>query len=650
MRFYEVMVADTKYKSGAPLTYSSEAPLENLSVVTAPLRGRPVTGFVLGETGKPDFAVKPITALVTKKPLPYHCLELAQWLADYYTVSLSETMRQFAPSRPAVRGIKSLESEGPGRPGRIVQLELAAPLTADQKRALKEIKASPSTTVLLHGETGTGKTRVYLEMAKETLAGGKSVILLTPEISLTSQLAAAAKVYLQIEPIVLHSQLSASKRKRIWRQIIEADKPLVIVGPRSALFAPVSTVGLVVLDEAHEPAYKQEQAPRYSALRAASQLGAITGAKVIYGTATPNVADYYLADQRSAVVRMTEMALGAKPDDVKTEIIDLKDQRNFGQNKYLSKQLCEAIGDTLNEGKQVMVYLNRRGSARVILCDNCGWRHLCPNCDVSLVYHADEHLARCHICGFAEPPPPSCPNCGNPDIIFKVIGTKALTEQIEKLFPQKVVRRFDSDNAAGESLNELYEELLTGKIDILVGTQLVAKGLDLPKLGLVGIISAESSLTLPDYTAEERTFQLLYQVIGRVGRGHAKGQVIVQTYEPGSPVIKAAVKRDYRTFYERLLAERQVFRFPPFAYLMKLTARRVTIKGAQDASERLKGELAAAGLPVEIIGPTPSFYARRGRYHYYQLVAKSKNRDDLLELAKLVPADWQIDLDPADLL
>lgn len=643
-------MADTKYKSGAPLTYSSDEPLEVLSVVSVPLRARTATGFVLAEAGKPGFAVKSIKSLVSSKPLPYHCLQLAQWMESYYAVNLSEALRQFAPSKPAVRSIKTETLSNAGPAPQELQLQMHAPLTADQKRALTEIKASPSTTVLLHGETGSGKTRVYLELARETLAAGKSVILLTPEISLTTQLAAAAQAFLQVKPVIMHSRLSAARRKQLWLKCLEADEPQVIVGPRSALFSPVSSAGLIVVDEAHEPAYKQEQTPRYSALRAASQLGSLTGAKVIYGTATPNAADYYVAEERAAIVRMTQMALGTQENDVKTEVVDLKDRQNFGPNPYLSKQMIEAINATLAAKKQVIVYLNRRGSARVILCDNCGWRDLCPNCDVSLVYHADDHLAKCHICGYAHQPPVQCPECGNTSILYKTIGTKALADQVEKLFPDRVVARFDSDNKADESLNEVYQELLSGRIDILVGTQLLAKGLDLPKLGLVGIVSAESSLTLPDFTAEERTFQLLYQVIGRVGRGHVKGEVIVQTYEPGGVVIQAAVNRDYRLFYDYALRERQQFRFPPFSYLMKLTARRATLNGAETAADKLRGELIAQGLPVEVIGPTPSFYARRGKYFYYQLVCKSKDRDHLLALAKIVPADWQIDMDPADLL
>jgi len=646
MRFYEVLLADTKYRSGAPLTYSYDDALAIMSVVTVPLRARLATGFVIGEVGKPGFAVKPIKALLSSKPLPHYCLELAEWISQYYASSLGETLRQFAPSKPAVRQIKAL-AELAVPP---VQLEIKSPLTAEQKRALKEIEANPSTTVLLHGETGSGKTRVYLELARRTLAAGKSVILLTPEISLTTQLATAAKIYLDKQPLIMHSGLSAAKRKRIWLNILESDEPQVVVGPRSALFSPLPSVGLIVVDEAHEPAYKQEQSPRYNALRVASQLGALTGAKVIYGTATPLVADYYLAEERSAVVRMSQQALGGNPDDVITKVIDLKDRSNFGPNPYLSKQLIEDMNSTLSAKKQVIVYLNRRGSARVILCTVCGWQYLCPNCDVSLVYHADEHLAKCHICGYSHTPPVACLQCSNPDIIYKTIGTKALADQVERLFPDRVVKRFDSDNVVGEQLNEVYGELLNGKVDILVGTQLLAKGLDLPRLGLVGVVSAESSLTLPDYTAEERTFQLLYQIIGRVGRGHSQGEVVVQTYEPDSIVIRSAVARDFDSFYKHALVERQTFRFPPFSYLMKLVCRRATLNGAQTASQRLKNDLASQGLPVEIIGPTPAFYARRGKYFYYQLVAKSKDRDHLLQLAKIVPADWQIDLDPADLL
>ncbi|HXY17983.1 MAG TPA: primosomal protein N' [Candidatus Nitrosopolaris sp.] len=647
MRYYEVFVADGHYHGNTPLTYSSEETLKTRSVVTVQLRARMVTGFVLREVKRPDFTAKPIKTLLSSQPLPPHCLELAKWLEDYYLCTAGEAMRQFAPSRPTIRrsGREATEAEtGP------LQLEMDKPLTADQKKALTFIRKNTSVTTLLHGDTGTGKTRVYLELAHETLKAGKSVILLTPEIALTTQLAAAVEQQLPNPVYVLHSQLTAAQRKHIWLAILEAKQPVVIIGPRSALFSPVKDLGLIVLDEAHEPAYKQEKAPRYHAARVASQLGALAGAKVVLGTATPLVSDYYLAQKRGAIARMTHMAVSDVGGKVETEIVDLKERHNFSRNPYLSNQLIDAITTTLSAKKQIMLYLNRRGTAHLILCRKCGWQLLCPNCDIPLVYHGDHHQVRCHSCGYSAVPPLECPVCASPDIIYRSMGTKALLDNAAKLFPQFRLARFDSDNLAGERVHETYAKLRAGEIDILVGTQLLAKGFDLPKLGLVGVIAADTSMGLPDYSSEERTFQLLYQVMGRVGRGHGKGRVVLQTYEPDSPVVRSAISHDWQKFYKYLIRERQDFRWPPFAYLLQLTCRRATAEGAQKAANNLKAKLINLGLPVEIIGPTPAFYARRGKYYYYQLVAKSKNREHLVQLARNVPHDWTINLDPSDLL
>lgn len=653
MRFYEVLPADGKFYGDKALTYSYDGALPVGSVVAVPLRNRMITAFVSDEVKKPSFATKTIKNSLSPQPLPPHCLELARWISDYYVCNFGDALRQFAPSRPAVRQNakskmqKVLAAE-------VFEEELQAPLTKGQKTALKQIRLSKNTTSLLHGDTGTGKTRVYLELAKETIAAGRSVIILTPEIALTSQLTAAAEAFLRVPTFVIHSGLTIAARKKLWLKILENEQPLVIIGPRSALFVPLAKPGLIIIDEAHEPAYKQDQTPRYHAGRVASQLGALTSAKVVLGTATPSLTDYYVARQRGAVVRLTEPAISHDHGLASCQVIDLKDRANFSKNQYLSNQLIDAVNTALAAQKQVMIYLNRRGSARVILCSNCGWQLLCPNCDIPLVYHGDEHIARCHTCGHAEAPPVACPQCKNTDIIYKSIGTKALAEMVDRLFPQHKVLRFDSDNVAGETINELYSEVHSGQVDILVGTQLLAKGFDLPKLGLVGIITAEASLSMPDFTAEERTFQLLYQVMGRVGRGHTAGQVVVQSYEPTSSIIQTATARDYQVFYEKALMERQQFRFPPFAYLLKLTVRRKTLAGAESAAEKTKTALQGLslqnGLAVEIIGPTPSFYGRRGDNYYWQLVAKSKTRSHLVELAKAAPPDWSVDLDPNDLL
>ncbi|MBI2589156.1 primosomal protein N' [Candidatus Saccharibacteria bacterium] len=653
MFYYEVAVADSHFRADKPLTYSSEDELKSLNIVTVPLQNRAITGFVIRKVRQPEFKTKSIKTLLSAQPLPKHCLKLASWLQDYYCVSFGDALRQFAPNRPTIRRTdtqpKQLSSLPPA-----VQIEFSLPLTTDQRTAIKAIAKSPSTTILLHGETGSGKTRVYLELAREALNKGCSVMFLTPEIALTSQLAAAVRQLLPYPAYVLHSQLSSAKRKRIWFGILEAKEPIVIIGPRSALFSPVNNLELIIMDEAHEPAYKQQQSPRYHAARLASQLGHLADSKVIMGTATPSIADYYLAKQHNSVVRMREPAIKHSHGETVVEIIDIKDRRNFSRNPYLSNQLIDAIRTTLSAKQQVILYLNRRGSARLILCNACGWQLLCPNCDVPLIYHGDQHITRCHICGHSRKPPSYCPKCQNPDIIYRSIGTKALVEVVARLFPEFKSQRFDSDNLAGEHINEVYHQLRVGKIDILIGTQLLAKGFDLPRLGLVGIVAAETSLALPDFTSEERAFQLLYQVMGRVGRGHSQGHVVVQSYDPNNMVLRTATGRNFNEFYKHALSQRQQFRFPPYAHLLQLSCRRATEKGAVIAAERLKRRLAARSaswrIPVEIIGPAPSFYARRGRQFYYQLVLKSKKRVYLQKLAELVPQDWTIDLDPINLL
>lgn len=649
MRYYEVFVADSRYRRDSPLTYSYEERLRPGHVVTIPLQNRVVTGFVLREVDKPEFTTKPIKTTLSSHLLPKHCLELANWLKDYYKSSLGEALRLFAPSAPVVRAFVLDEKQLIDQNIEL-ELHLEQPLTSDQKKALSAIAKAKTTTMLLHGDTSTGKTRVYLDLARQTLDAGRSVMMLTPEIALTSQLEHIFASQLAYPVYVLHSQLTPGKRKKIWLAILESSQPVVVIGPRSALFSPARELGLIILDEAHEPSYKQEQGLRYLAGRVASQLGLYTGAKVVMGTATPSVSDYYLAERHKAIARMTQPAIESRFSKLDSEIVDIKDRTNFRKDPYLSNQLIDAISRTLSAKRQVMIYLNRRGSARLILCNVCGWQLLCPNCDVPLVYHADDHITRCHICGYRTPPPIACPKCNNPDVIYKSVGTKALIEAVAKLFPEYRVQRFDSDNVSGERVHELYHRMRNGEIDVLVGTQVLAKGFDLPKLGLVGIVVAETSLALPDYSSEERSFQLLYQVIGRVGRGHVHGRVVVQTYDPTNVVVQAALRRDYQKFYKHSLKQRQDYRFPPFSYLLQLVCRRTTSAGAESAAMSLAKQLAVLKLPVEIVGPTPAFYGRRGRYYYWQLVLKSKQRKYLLKLAQHVPPNWTIDLDPIDLL
>ena len=646
VKYYEVLVASKNYRGGN-LTYSFDGTLVSGNAVTVPLKSKTVTAFVVGMVKKPVFKFKPITELLSERPLPAYCLELAKWLSQYYACSMGEALSLLAPTKTTAK--KQEDSAVLTRVSE-QKIDLSEPLTKDQASAISKIGGSKNTTTLLHGETASGKTRVYLELASQTLKAGRSVILLTPEISLTSQLERATNQL--ASPVrTFHSQLRPGQRRKLWLNILESREPMVIIGPRSALFLPLPNLGLIVVDEAHEPAYKQEQSPRYRTARVASQLGQLAKAKVVLGTATPSIDDYYLASDKKAIVTMTQPAIRAiSTKGSGVQIVDLKDRSQFSRSPYLSRELLKAASEALNAKRQVMIYLNRRGSARLILCKVCGWQLLCPNCDLPLVYHGDQHLVRCHSCGHKSAPPAFCSNCHNPDVIYTTAGTKAIHDELARHFPKAKIARFDSDNIRGQRLNELYDQLHSGKIEIIVGTQLLAKGLDLPKLQLVGVVTADTSLALPDFTSEERSFQLLYQVIGRVGRGHGHGRAIIQTYHPDSPIIIAAATKDWQKFYRHCIAERQNFRFPPFAYLLKLSCKRASSAGAAKSAENIKKQILQLGLAVQVIGPSPSFWSRRGHYHYWQLTVKSKDRQHLVDIARQVSGDWRIDLDPVGLL
>lgn len=649
MFYYEVWIADGAYQANTALTYAHHAKLAVGMVVTVPLRNRSVTGFIARVVSEPSFTAKAIHTVVSETPLPMHSLPLAEWVADYWAANLGDVLKQFGPSQTMKR-VNTTANDVVSSQASFADFD-GTKLTRLQQDAIHKIRTCTQHTLLLHGVTGAGKTRVYLELAREQINTGKSVLLLTPEIALTTQLAQMSTKFLGVEPVVFHSNLSISTRKKLWLKLLQSDDAEVIIGPRSALFLPVHNLGLVVVDEAHEGAYKQEQVPRYNALRVASKLAALTGAKTILGSATPSVTDYFVANQKQAVVSMNKTARRTE-DTMSVDIVDSRRRELFNTHPYISQPLLSALKTCLKEGRQSLLFLNRRGTARLIACEKCGWQLICPHCDIPLTYHGDTHMGMCHSCGYSSSPPTSCPDCGSNNVIYKGIGTKALELAIAKLFPQARIVRFDSDNTAEDRLEKRYDEIASGAIDIIIGTQLVAKGLDLPKLGLVGVIVADSGLWMPDYTADERTFQLLSQVIGRVGRGHGSSTVVVQTYQPESPLIVAAINRDWDTFYEAIITERQTYRFPPFSYLLKLVCRRKTEAGAQKAASQFYAQLIAQTQThkVEVIGPMPSFREKRGQYYYWQIVCKSKNRQALQAIAQKLPNNWSADLDPSTLL
>ena len=506
-------------------------------------------------------------------------------------------------------------------------------------------------TYLLHGVTGSGKTRLYIEKAAQVITAGSSVIVLTPEISLTSQLAASFRQVFGDRVVVVHSKQAPASRRLAWLATLTAKEPLIVIGPRSALFSPLPKIGLIVIDEAHEAAYKQQQAPQYQAGRVASYLSSLTRASLVMGSATPSISDYYLAKakQKSIIVLKHN---ASKNNNVKRHVtvVDRKDNSLFERSGFFSRPLVSAVKTALKNGEQSLLYLNRRGTARLVMCENCGWQAACPHCDLPLTYHGDRHELRCHSCQYHAPVQMSCPECRHPSIIFKTAGTKAIVDEAERLFPGARIARFDTDNLKAERFEEQYEAVRSGDFDILVGTQLLAKGLDLPRLSTLGVLLADTSLYMPDFSAQERTYQLLTQVLGRVGRGHVAGQAIIQTYHPDHAVVQAAIAGDYKTFYEAELASRKQFMFPPFCYLLKLTVRRASIKSAESAAVQLKSDIEASGRRVRVEGPAPSFYERLQNKYQWQLVLKASDRSELLGVIASLPAGWSYDLDPLDLL
>jgi primosomal protein N' (replication factor Y) len=666
--FYEVAVTVVFRADGTVLTYSSEAPLRVGQVVEVSVGRKKAIGVVMREVKRPKFETKAMTRMVSEKPLPAHLLKAAEFLHDYYAAPLPVVWQTILPTlsgkidSSAGQSPRQVSAES-GNAGRPTAKSLVpqknnftapldaqkdnrpAPLNSQQERAIDEIKANPSRTVLLHGVTGSGKTNVYLHLIAECLARGESAVLLVPEIALSAQLIRAARQHFP-EARLLHSQQTPKTRRELWRKILAEDGPQVVVGPRSALFAPVAKLGLVIIDEAHEPAYHQDNSPKYSALRLASSISP----KTVLGTATPTIVDYQLAKQRGAVVELREKAKATMP--AKVQIVDLRERVNLTKNRFISNQMVEALAENLARGEQSLIYHNRRGSAALTMCEHCGWQALCPECLLPVTLHLDTQKLLCHACGRSEKIPLACPECGTPGLLHKGIGTKILEAELRKLFPKARIARFDGDNLKHETMAARYAEVAAGEVDILVGTQTLAKGFDLPLLTLVGVVQADQGLVLPDFAAEERCFQLLTQVAGRVGRHERPSRVIVQTYQPEAPAVQFGCRADYEQFFEHALRLRQKAKLPPYTYLLKLAREAKTEATAFKACQQLRKELvASAGSGVLVSAPCPSFYEYGKGSFEWQLVVRAARRADLMTvLARVDTGKWRFDLDPPSLL
>ncbi len=655
MNYYDVSMVGNVGKYRDVLTYQHPDRLDTGTLVNVPVGQRTSLGVVVGHAAKPDFACKDISRVAIERPLPSRLVQLHHWMVDYYATSSGDCWQSILPAKvtTAPRAKALPPTIKPPRPSSDDCTHYL--LNACQRSALAQIRAEQSGTILLHGITGSGKTEVYKELTGDALNSGQSVIMLVPEISLTAQLVGEFQRRFPEQVVVTHSAMTASQRNLAWRNILFSTKPLVIIGPRSALFMPVTELGLVIIDECHEPSYHQDQSPRYSTVTVASKLAQLAKCRLILGSATPSVSDYYLAEHlHRPIVTMDQLA---KPDAIRptTKIVDLTKPDNFrSESDLFTTPLLTAMRQALGRHRQVLLFHNRRGTAGLALCQNCGWTALCPNCFTPLTLHHDKYQLICHICGHHQRPPLVCPDCHQPDLTYKGIGTKRIEEEVRRLFPAAKLRRFDGDTLRGEAVQDVYHELRDGTTDIIIGTQTIAKGLDLPHLAVVGIVQADAGLSLPDFSAGERTFQLIAQACGRVGRGNQATTAIIQTYQPQAPAVRYGANQDYAKFYKEELARRRQGHFPPFSYLLQITCNYKTERGATTAISRLAGNLRQR-LPAgtKLLGPSPAWHERTRSGYRWQIVIRSGKRHILVDIAKQIKSSggkWQVKLDPISLL
>jgi len=536
-------------------------------------------------------------------------------------------------------------------------------LTAAQESAFNSIRdaihgvtAQPN-VFLLHGVTGSGKTEIYLQALAEAVKLGKRGIVLVPEIALTPQTIERFASRFSHKVAVLHSQLSPGEQFDEWQRIKDGEFDAVI-GPRSALFAPQPELGLIVIDEEHEWTYKQQdKSPRYHARNVAIKLAELTGAVVILGSATPDVETFYHAQNGNYhLLQLPERVVPVEKSPLPgVEVVDLREELKAGDRSIFSRSLTQAITKAVAGGEQVILFLNRRGGATFIQCRSCGFVLRCRRCEVSLTHHFAENVLVCHHCNYKTPLPQICPWCSSHQIKSLGIGTQKLEQEAGYSFPEARMLRWDSDMTKRKESHEvILSKFRAHQADILIGTQMVAKGLDLPRVTLVGVISADTSLNLPDFRAGERTFQLLSQVAGRAGRGPLGGQVIFQTFSPEHYAIQTAAKHDYASFYAKEIEYRRQLRNPPFSQLALLTYSHTNDALCQREAERVRNRLIAErdakGIAdLNLIGPAPAFIHRlRGRFRW-QLVLRGIELPAFLSPIAF-PQGWTIDIDPVSLL
>jgi primosomal protein N' (replication factor Y) (superfamily II helicase) len=599
---------------------------------------------------------------------------LRHWIADPRPLALSEIQSKFGITVASIRtlvkrgwlDIRDMRIDRDPLPSTSIRLPFPLTLTLAQESVLQAIRSSINGAIptgshpnvfLLHGVTGSGKTEIYLRAMQETVNRGKRGIVLVPEIAMTPQIIEHFVARFPGKVAILHSELSPGEQFDEWWRIKNGEFS-VVIGPRSAIFAPQPDLGLIIIDEEHEWTYKQQDiSPHYHARQVALKLAEITGATVVLGSATPDVESYYKAlSGEYKLLKLTERVTPVEGAPLpQVEVVDLRKELRANNLSIFSRSLLKAMEAAFQNQDQVLLFLNRRGTASFVECRNCGLVLRCKRCEIPLSYHFEEDILLCHQCNYHRKAPQVCPSCKSRKIRYLGIGTEKLEQETGLVFPQARILRWDSDvtKVHGRSHQELFSRFKAGEADVLIGTQMVAKGLDIPGITVVGIVSADIALNLPDFRAGERTFQLLSQVAGRAGRGLHGGKVIIQTYVPEHYAIQAAAMHDYRIFYQKEIAFRREWHNPPFNRLVRMVFSHANNIRCQEETERMQkrlvSEINSRGLSgIHIIGPAPAYIHRlRGRFRW-QIILRGSDPSGFLANITF-PRGWVLDVDPVGL-
>lgn len=592
--------------------------------------------------------IKPIESIASDITISQSYLDTARFVADYYLCSINEAINLFLPAiikKPRKANLEIIKTK------KDVDSIL---LTKDQQQAyssiLKKFKSNSSKPILLFGVTGSGKTEVYIKLVDQVISKGKQAIILVPEIFLAPQILDRFREYFGLNIAITHSKLSNSEKYKAYTDFHNGTKS-ILIGPRSALLVPAKNLGIIIIDEEHDDSYKQDQTPRYQATTLAEVIAKKHQSLLILGSATPKVESYYKTKTGSYDLAVLERRYN-KEKLPEATVVDLRDEIKRDNFSPLSIKLQEEIQKSLDDKKQILLFINRRGSATFISCRDCGHVELCRTCSIPMVYHTDDSSSfiLCHHCGYKTVAPTICPKCQSLKIKYFGAGIEKIKQTTQDRFKNFRVESVEAkDLTQKNSFKKVFDNLKNYQTDILIGTQIITKGLDIPKVDLVGVVSADTGLHLPHYRASEKSFQTLTQVSGRSGRGQKTGQTIIQTYWPESEVIKAAVKHDYEEFFNREIIERKQYCYPPFCHIVRVISEDLKEENAKKNVVMLAKKLKEIGY--DFIGPGPCFYQKlRNRYRYHLLVKiKSLPDKNLKEISQDYPK-LTFDVDPLNLL